>query len=120
MRELPAKKIVETLSALCLTANTELPEDVSEALGRALKNETSPLGREILRQIINNHVGIIERGQLLMHGPIDDVYRRIRGNRMIDNPINGVDIRGEVRRRSFRAFLPQHAGRRHLPATVPV
>ncbi|MCI0663407.1 MAG: Gfo/Idh/MocA family oxidoreductase, partial [Acidobacteria bacterium] len=24
-------------------------------------------------------IGIIERGQLLMHGPIEDVYRRIRG-----------------------------------------
>ena len=24
-------------------------------------------------------IGIIERGQLLMHGPIDDVYRRIQG-----------------------------------------
>ena len=29
-------------------------------------------------------IGIIERGQLLMHGPIDEVYRRIRGNRMIE------------------------------------
>jgi ABC-2 type transport system ATP-binding protein len=28
-------------------------------------------------------IGIIERGQLLMHGPINEVYRRIRGNRMI-------------------------------------
>ncbi len=29
-------------------------------------------------------IGIIERGQLLMHGPIEDVYRRIRGNRLIE------------------------------------
>jgi ABC-2 type transport system ATP-binding protein len=29
-------------------------------------------------------VGIIERGQLLMHGPIDEVYRRIRRNRLIE------------------------------------
>jgi ABC-2 type transport system ATP-binding protein len=28
-------------------------------------------------------IGIIERGKLLMHGPIDDVYRRIRGNRIL-------------------------------------
>ena len=29
-------------------------------------------------------IGIIERGQLLMHGPIETVYRRIRGNRHIE------------------------------------
>ena len=29
-------------------------------------------------------IGIIERGQLLMHGPIDDVYRRIRRNRVLE------------------------------------
>ncbi len=29
-------------------------------------------------------IGIIERGQLLMQGPIDDVYRRIRSNRIIE------------------------------------
>ncbi len=54
MREISAQKIIETVKNLCLEANTNLPEDVVEALNRALKNETSPLGREILRQIINN------------------------------------------------------------------
>ena len=29
-------------------------------------------------------IGIIERGQLLMHGPIEEVYRRIHGNRVIE------------------------------------
>ena len=29
-------------------------------------------------------IGIIERGQLLMHGPIDEVYRRIHRNRLIE------------------------------------
>jgi ABC-2 type transport system ATP-binding protein len=28
-------------------------------------------------------IGIVERGQLLMHGPMQDVYRQIRGNRML-------------------------------------
>ena len=28
-------------------------------------------------------IGIIERGKLLMHGPIEEVYRRIRRNRMV-------------------------------------
>ena len=37
-------------------------------------------------------IGIIERGQLLMHGPIDDVYRRIHRNRQIEIKfLDGMD-----------------------------
>ena len=59
---------------------------------KALLKELRKMGKTIL---ISSHIlteladcctsiGIIERGQLLMHGPISDVYRRIRGNRIID------------------------------------
>ena len=58
---------------------------------KALLKELRRMGKTIL---ISSHIlteladccttiGIIERGQLLMHGPIDDVYRRIRGDRMV-------------------------------------
>ena len=58
---------------------------------KALLKELRHMGKTIL---ISSHIlseladcctsiGIIERGQLLMHGPIDDVYRRIRGNPII-------------------------------------
>ena len=29
-------------------------------------------------------IGIIERGQLLMHGPMDEVYQKIRGNQVVE------------------------------------
>ena len=29
-------------------------------------------------------IGIIERGEMLMHGPIDSVYRKIRRNRIVE------------------------------------
>src|SRR5438477_3683623 len=59
---------------------------------KALLKELQRMGKTIL---ISSHIlseladcctsiGIIERGQLLMHGPIDAVYRRIRGNRVIE------------------------------------
>jgi ABC-2 type transport system ATP-binding protein len=59
---------------------------------KALLKELRRMGKTIL---ISSHIlteladcctsiGIIERGQLLMHGPIDQVYRRIRGNRMVE------------------------------------
>jgi fumarate hydratase subunit alpha len=54
MREISAKKISETVKTLCIEANINLPDDVLEALNHALKQEESPLGREILRQIISN------------------------------------------------------------------
>ena len=58
---------------------------------KALLKELRRMGKTIL---ISSHIlveladcctsiGIIERGQLLMHGPIGEVYRRIRGNRLI-------------------------------------
>lgn len=58
---------------------------------KALLKELRRMGKTIL---ISSHIlteladcctsiGIIERGQLLMHGPIAEVYRRIRGNRVI-------------------------------------
>jgi ABC-2 type transport system ATP-binding protein len=59
---------------------------------KALLKELRRMGKTIL---ISSHIlseladcctsiGIIERGQLLMHGPIEDVYKRIRGNRLIE------------------------------------
>ncbi len=58
---------------------------------KALLKELRQMGKTIL---ISSHIlteladcctsiGIIERGQLLMHGPIEDVYKRIRGNVVI-------------------------------------
>ena len=59
---------------------------------KALLKELRKMGKTIL---ISSHIlteladcctsiGIIERGKLLMHGPIDDVYRRIRRNRIVE------------------------------------
>ncbi len=58
---------------------------------KALLKELRRMGKTIL---ISSHIlteladcctsiGIIERGQLLMHGPIDEVYQKIRGNQVI-------------------------------------
>ncbi len=54
MREVAAKRIAQTVKKLCIEANTNLSEDMLEALNKALSKEEAPLGREIIRQIINN------------------------------------------------------------------
>jgi len=68
---------------------------------KALMKELRRMGKTIL---ISSHIlseladcctsiGIIERGQLLMHGPIEDVYRRIRRNRLIEIKfMDGMDV----------------------------
>jgi fumarate hydratase subunit alpha len=54
MRELKAKEITKVVSNLCQEANFGLGEDVLTALKKALKTEVSPLGREVLSQLIEN------------------------------------------------------------------
>lgn len=59
---------------------------------KALLKELRRMGKTIL---ISSHIlteladcctsiGIIERGKLLMHGPIEDVYQQIRGNQVVE------------------------------------
>jgi fumarate hydratase subunit alpha len=54
MREIKAAEITKTVSTLCQEANFGLGEDVLTALKKALKTEESPLGREVLTQLIEN------------------------------------------------------------------
>ena len=69
---------------------------------KALLKELRRMGKTIL---ISSHIlteladcctsiGIIERGKLLMHGPIDDVYRRIRGNLLVEAKFGQYTDRG--------------------------
>jgi fumarate hydratase subunit alpha len=54
MREISTDTITETVAKLCMSANYDLGTDVEAALQAALKTETSPVGRGILQQIIDN------------------------------------------------------------------
>jgi len=54
MREVAASRITEAVRDLCIKANTQLGEDVLDALKRALKEEESPQGRDILEKLILN------------------------------------------------------------------
>ncbi|MGQ9627174.1 MAG: fumarate hydratase [Anaerolineae bacterium] len=54
MRQIHCEEITRTVARLCIEANYNLGEDVLAALSRAFEEEVSPLGREILGQIIEN------------------------------------------------------------------
>jgi len=63
LREIKAGDITETVAQLSQRANFELDEDVLAALKQAQQIEESPLGKEVLHQIIEN-AQIAERKNL--------------------------------------------------------
>ncbi len=54
MRKVPAERLTEAVREISVTANYDLPEDVMKALEDARGTEVSPVGLEILDQIIEN------------------------------------------------------------------
>ena len=54
LREIEASAVTEVVRNLCIEANTRLPEDHLAALRRALDEEESALGREVLERLLEN------------------------------------------------------------------
>lgn len=54
MKKIEYQDIVNSVADLCIKANYELGDDVFEALKVAIENETSPTGKDILRQLVEN------------------------------------------------------------------
>ncbi len=54
IRDIGAETITKTVARLFQEANFDLGEDVLDSLGRALEAEESPLGRDVLEQILEN------------------------------------------------------------------
>ena len=53
-RELDVAAVTAAVRDLCITANYDLPVDVYEALKAAAETEESPVGREVLAQLVEN------------------------------------------------------------------
>ena len=96
-----AKTLVHDPPVLILDEPTSGLDPRARIEVKALLKELRRMGKTVL---ISSHIlseladtcttiGIIERGQLLMHGPIQEVYRRIRGNRLVEVKfISGQDV----------------------------
>jgi ABC-2 type transport system ATP-binding protein len=87
-----AKTLVHDPPVLILDEPTSGLDPRARVEVKALLKELRRMGKTIL---ISSHIlteladcctsiGIIERGQLLMCGPIEEVYRRIRGDRVVE------------------------------------
>jgi len=54
MREIHVNQVSEAVRDLCVAANTQLGEDVLEAFDRAINEEVSPTGKDILEKLVEN------------------------------------------------------------------
>jgi fumarate hydratase subunit alpha len=54
VRDLDVHEITAAVKTMCITANYDLPPDVYDALKRAQEAEESPVGREVLGQLVEN------------------------------------------------------------------
>ena len=54
VRDLDVREITAAVRELCITANYDLPRDVYDALVAACEAEESPVGREVLGQLVEN------------------------------------------------------------------
>ncbi len=54
VRDLDVRAVTEAVKTMCITANYDLPQDVYDALVRAREAEESPVGREVLGQLVEN------------------------------------------------------------------
>ncbi len=93
---------------------------------KALLKELRKMGKTIL---ISSHIlteladcctsiGIIERGRLLMHGTIDDVYRRIHRNRIVEIKFLEKQDIGLSILRSMPEMIDVHVENSHVTAEL--
>ncbi len=54
MKEIQAQQVTETVDRLCREAAQFLPQDVQSALEKAQQTEVSPVGKDILNQLLEN------------------------------------------------------------------
>jgi fumarate hydratase subunit alpha len=54
MKDIQASAITSAVAEACKSANYDLPEDVCRAFDEALEREESPIGRDIISQLIEN------------------------------------------------------------------
>ncbi|MGE5586294.1 MAG: fumarate hydratase [Bacillota bacterium] len=55
LREIHVSGVTSAIKKLCVSANCNVPRETIGALERAVETEESPVGREVLKQILENH-----------------------------------------------------------------
>lgn len=106
MREINVNDITKTVERLCIEANYYLPKDVKDALKKAINEEESPLGREVLQDILRN-AEIAQREQipLCQDTGLAVVFLEVGQDvRLIGGALNGAVHKG-VRKGYINGYL---------------
>lgn len=54
MREIHVNTVIDAVEGLCIQANKHLPCSIKESLGQSLNKETSPLGKQVIGDLLDN------------------------------------------------------------------
>lgn len=91
MRVIPADQVTEAIRELSITANYDLPEDVLETLKKGRDTEESPVGREILDQILENaEIAASERVPLCQDTGFAAIFIEMGNDVFIEGDLNAA------------------------------
>ena len=78
MRTVNSQEITDLIAKLCMTANYDLPEEITNAIRDAYEREVSPAGKDVLEQILKNEeIARTERSPLCQDTGTTCVYLEI-------------------------------------------
>jgi fumarate hydratase subunit alpha len=105
MRTVPAEEITKAVKEISITANYDLPEDVMASLKKARDTEESPVGLEILDQIIENaEIAASERVPMCQDTGYAAIFLEIGNEVFIDGDLQAAVDEG-VRQGYGEGFL---------------
>lgn len=128
MKEINVSQIKKAVEELCLEANFALRRDILRALENALKKETSPRARGILRTIIENaHLARAnslaicqDTGMVFVHLDIGQSVRLIGGNlrKAVNDGVKEAYARGYLRKSVVGDPLFRENTKTNTPAVI--
>lgn len=128
MKEINVSQIKKAVEELCLEANFALRRDILRALENALRRETSPRARGILRTIIENaHLARAnslaicqDTGMVFVHLDIGQSVRLIGGNlrKAVNDGVKEAYARGYLRKSVVGDPLFRENTKTNTPAVI--
>src|SRR3990167_1659240 len=106
MRQINTEEITDTIEKICIDANYNLGEDLITSLRNALDKEESPLGKEVIKQLLENaEIGKNEQVPVCQDTGYAVVFVEIGQNVMIEGQSLQKAINEGVRRGYKNGYL---------------
>lgn len=106
MRQIKSEEIVNSIERICIDANCSLGEDLIASLEKALEKEDSPLGKEAIKQILENaEIGKSERVPVCQDTGSDVVFVELGREVQITGQVLLEAINEGVRRGYKKGYL---------------